>query len=436
MLNGRTILIAEAIKTQTDGFGQKLEGIIAIACDYIQDKPESRMDFGTRNPMILAIQDAIFKRLGIRTDIITDHGLAAIMPFYSNRSHIFLPDWIHGHLSIRDQNRVLENLKTPRGTVNLEKAKVGGLFSEYTHPVYLNLWVLVNHLEMTPAEITAVLLHELGHGFKACYYADRTDRTNQTLATIARHIQDSEKGDLDYIYVELQKIKASTTKEEVDRLVNGNRVVAGAQWFKTITDVVREQTLDKTYNQTSFEAEADSFASRFGYGRPVVTALDKLSAGSAEKSTGVYILTQVSDALGLMSGIAMVVVAAGAGAILPALLFSLTTFLIVYSSREDVRDMTYDHLKDRYQRLRNDAVNQLKDAKASKEQAKATLQAIEDLDIIIKQTRIVRTLPFWVASFFYSGSRAASKSISDQKLMEGLAANDLFIESAKLKTLA
>ena len=432
----RMVLVGEVIKAQTDGFGEKLEAVVKVACDFVRGKPQTEMNFGDKNPLIVAIQDQLYSRLKIKTRIITNKGLAAILPLYSNRTHIFLHEYFRGDIDIREQTKFLNNLKSPRGTVDIQKAQLGGFFSEYEHTVYLNIWALVNQFNMTPGQITGCLLHEIGHGFKACYFADRCDRTNQVLATLARENNGEEKPKLDYVYTELKKINPQIEKQEVDRLVNGGKVIGSIAWVKIIVGTVRNLTVNDTYNDTSFEAEADSFASRFGYGREIVEALDILAKGSAERSNAAYAFFLLNELLVVVAFFLAIGLVATAGVIGP--LFSMTVVLMasIFGSRADVKDMTYDELKDRYKRMRNDMILQLKDKDLPRDYVKSTVNDIAVIDESINNTRKVRGIFTTIAWLLSAGSRAASRSISDQQIYETLAANDLYLESAKLQAMA
>lgn len=107
-----------------------------------------------------------------------------ILPYYSNRNHIFLSDFWRGEINIVEQSKLLNKQEGQSGSVNLHRAKLSGIFSEYTNPLYMNFGELMRHSNLDAAEITAVMLHEIGHGFNACYYADRTDRVNQVMRSI------------------------------------------------------------------------------------------------------------------------------------------------------------------------------------------------------------------------------------------------------------
>lgn len=118
------------------------------------------------------------------------------------------------------------------------------------------------------------------------------------------------------------------------------------------------------------------------------------------------------------------------------IVFGFYTTILFAVNREDVRDYTYDDLKIRYLRVRQDIVDQLKEIKDDKEVVKQMLENIYTIDEAIKSTSVVRTLPAIISNFIFSGARQAVSSIKEQQLFEALASNDLFVKSAELRLKA
>ena len=433
----RTALFShESIQAQTDDFGSRLETLISQITTDIETGVLDRSAIGN-HPALQAMCGVIEHRTGLKVHFITNENLAAILPFYSNKSHIFILEMFRGQFNIATQESLLKTFDKKKGTVNLDKATVDGIFSEYDHPVYLNLYELSATYKLTPAEIAACLLHELGHGFNACYFSDRTDRTNQVLARITRKLQDrSEKGDVEYVFRELQSVNKDITKEEVDKLLNGPRVVAGAVWFRAVHQMVRSILDDDKYSDTAFEQQSDAFAARFGYGRHLTTGLDKLTGTSAENNGALLFLAETIDLI-VTLGLAMIALAAiTAGGFVPAFFCTMMFSLVFRMHGEDVKDYTYDNLKSRYLRIRQDLVDQLKTMKSDRQAIQKTLEAIYDIDALIKEARVINSLPTKLVNAIYSAAGKAQQSIADQQLMEALASNDLFVNAAELRTLA
>lgn len=429
------IAAMEHIDRQTDDFPQRLESAIELLLEEIEKKQLVGKNIdGT--PLVKSIEKIIYDRLKIRVTIYTNRSLAAILPYYSNQNHIFLREWFRGQTGLIDQQRLLKQQINRKGTVNIHKATVSGIFSEYNHPLYMNFGQLVNFLGTNAGEIAAILLHELGHAFNACYYADRTDATNQVLASIGQRLMDRRgEGDLEYIHRELSTVTPSIKKEEVDTMLNGSRTVAGLIWFKTMVGVVRNQMKNDRYNDTAYEELSDSFAGRFGQARNLASALEKLSQFNIEKSPAAMKLTYLLEFMKITGYIVLVgALFMNPASLTAAVASSVLAVFFTYVAGEDFEDYTYDKLKDRYIRIRQDTVDQLKERDLPANVIKEMLEAIYDLDEIIKNTAEHRGLLNRLSNLIFSNNREALASIEAQKLLESLASNDLFVASAKLQT--
>ncbi len=432
-INPVRVLSTESIFAQTDDFGRIIEKSMTRIWEKINNKEVENADDLLRDPYVERIASETEIRTGLKVRIVTNRLMAAVLPFYSNVNHIFIQDWLRGNLTIRDQKRLLSTMNGKKGTVNLEKAKVSGIFAEYTQTVFMNFYELVKRFEMTPREMTAVYLHEIGHAFHACDMSNRTDAVNQVLANIARNISDNQKGDFEYIYKEIEKITPDNAKAAADAIVNGDRVVAGATFFKAAIGMVKSQMQYGHYNNTSFEQMADNFASRFGYGRDLVLALDKLMALSPEKNMAMFFLVQlihIGTTANIIAMVFMAITGTSVFAVAYAIFLKIVWAMIF---REDNLDYTYDKLKIRYLRVRQDAVDQLKDTGADPKFVKDLLEKIATMDEVIKETRNVRFLQNIISNFLFTGARETAKSIDNQQLMEMLASNDLFVQSASIR---
>ncbi len=433
------IFSTESIRTQFDDIGPRIEKVVSQIIEKINNKEIKTAKGFNKHELIQSLEKMIFDRFKLKVHVITHLASAAIIPFYSNKNHIFLHEMFRGNLNIKDQNKLLKEFDQKKGSVNLEKATVDGIFSQYDHPLYLNFHELVEKLNLSAPEITAAILHELGHAFYACYYSDRTDRTNQVLAGIIRYNASDEKGDIEYIYREISKISQSIQKEDIDKILNGPRTVASVSFFKIVTEVVKSQTVNDSYNESAFEQRADNFASRFGYGKQLVLTLEKIHADSFDKNLNKRIMVQIGYMLPTAIYFAAFAVSALSFSFLGVLgmiLYGFFLNIFIQLPREDNRVFTYDDLKIRYLRIRQDIIDQLKEIKEDKEVVKQMLESIYLIDEAVKTTAILRVLPSVISNFIFSNARQTVKSINHQQLLEALASSDLFVKSAELRLKA
>jgi hypothetical protein len=436
----------EMIDFQTDKFGARIEDIISRLYSSMDKSAATNNETIVAMPEIQELEMSVAARLGFSIKIKTNQALAAVMPFYSQPNHIFIPDQWKGQPAddfiANKLDTVLKSGKR-KGIINTKNAVVGGLFSEVCVDVYMNFKMLKGMYGLTPAETTGVFLHELGHAFYAMEYSDRMDASNQILANLAKTcLSKKNNKDTTYIYRELEKINPKIRKEEIDKMMSNDKTIASYSWFKFVVQASAADTSSQMpngiYNQTSFEQLADNFASRFGYGRQVVLGLDKLHKAnwSPEKQRSAWIFYQFMAIASVLASVMLLLYSIGIGAVLPVVVFGFMTYLIFSSSGESSRDYTYDKLKIRYLRVRNDIVEMLKDPSLDKTNVKQAVTNLYSIDAIIKDSIEYNTLLDGFLNIIWTSDRNAGKSIREEQLLEELANNMLFVKAAEIRLMA
>lgn len=423
----------ETIDFQKDNFGGDIEALVTVLLDEVKSGTSASQLM--KSQTLRDLEVLIKKRLGLSVSIITNSDLASVLPFYSNKNHIFINKYWRGNFDIKDQTKFLKENVSRQGTVDLAKAKVGGIFAEYKVTVNINFHALAESIQLTPAEITGVILHELGHAFGVCEYSDRLESINIALSNIAFSVINKKEKDLKYVYRELKSVNDKVTEADVNELFSENRVVAGAKWFNVIIGTVRSNLGNDAYDRTGFEYLADSFVTRFGYGKQTVVALDKLHrfTGDPAKSASLNQTLQVFALLNFIMLLAIIIgiLCASITLIPVAAYFCLIFGLIFFASGDGVRDMTYDDLKQRYIRVRNNIIERLKSKEIQGEEAKVLLDDIDMIDAMIKETYDTRTVWNKLSNIVFKTNRQASNSIQEQQLLEELASNSIFVQAAK-----
>lgn len=432
-------LSMEMIDPQTDDFGKKLNGLISTITNEI-------LDGGYRSPNdvegcdeVEKIEKLVSDRLGLSIKMSVSASLACCLPFYVNKNHIFLNQYLRGNFTLTDQQKLINKMSGKSGTVDISKAKVSGIYSEYVSPMEINFYALVKDYNMTADEITAVMIHELGHLFSACEYADRLESTNQILADVAKVLlSDNRTKKFNYVYQELKSVNDEISEKDVDDLVNGNKVVMGMKFASVAGAVVKSQMRDSKYDDTAFEQISDNFASRFGYGKELIRALDRLNKLAPERNGKMYVGLQLLSTLIAIAKIAAILAMfnfgmAGLG------LFYTFLFATIFISKGDAhRDMTYDDLKDRYIRIRQDLVAQIKKFENTfkdKSRLQEIVDALSEMDDVIKSTRNFTLLETRLSNLLISSNRRSHANIIQQQQLEELANNELFVHAAQLQTI-
>ena len=427
---GKNHIALEIIDFQNNSFGNNIEKIVSDIQTSINDKTK----FSNK---VAELEKLIFSRLGLQVKLISNSDLAAVMPFYSNKHSIFIDDLFKGNFELKDQETILKKAKEKKGFVDIKNAKIGGIFSEYKNSVWINFKELFGTYELSAGEVTSVILHELGHAFYVCEYADRFESTNQILANIATEVLSKKKEkDMTYIFKELKKVNDKVTEAEVDMMINGQKTIASYLWFKTIIGSVSSQLVNAKYDESAFEQLADNFTSRFGYGRQLVVALDKLHDyfGNPEKSLSANAFGIIMSTIGLllMTGLVLSAILAGS----PFMVTICSNFVLLFLlSGEDAKDFTYDDLRIRYKRIRNEQIALLKNRELDKEDLQSILKTVYTVDTIINNTLEYRGMFDKISNVLFTNDRKTRTSVKEQQLLEELAVNDLFLMSAKFKSL-
>lgn len=437
----------EMIEFQDDQFGHQLEGLFTeIKNTYI--KPDINMPAAMADKFASRMSKMIFDRFGLKCKVVYNEHMAAIMPLYANRNHVFLDSWNKG-AEIEDQIKFLEKLKNQRGYIDLAKAKISGRYSEYEHTLYVNYDDFFSANMLTPSEATGITLHEIGHAFYNISHSDRWHSANQILADLALTTVNKKNTDRTHIYREIEKYNDKIKKEEIDKMMTGEPVVAGYIWHKYIAEGnfnSNGSTIkNSTYDQTSCEQMADNFAARFGYGREVISGLEAVHKVYGSFNHSWYmaawgmILEYALVGLGTSIAVAMITaafnIAAGGGVLLIyGVLIYIFTTAYVLSTGEARRDYTYDELKFRYKRLRDQMVNRLKDKSLDRTTVKKIVDDIAYADNVIKGIYEDWSIYRVMLNRVVPSNWAAKNSIEDQQLLETLAANAIFMKAAQIRT--
>lgn len=319
-----------------------------------------------------------------------------------------------------------------RGQIDINKGKVGGVFSKVPFEMYLGD-DLLKSIKLTPSEVAAVILHEVGHAFTSLETLVHILTTNMAISSA---IQSLNKTNDDNIRLEIvHDLETTLDSTIVDPLnaayLSKNPVAFTTLVLRSMADKkVRSSANSETYDLRSFEFLADQFAARQGAGRDLAIALDKLHGKFDLNyrwrigSTVFYIVDAVKLALGALTlGITNVF-------IFPVV------FSIFYLTLADPEFNIYDNPVERLTRIKNDMVQSLKNKTLSADDQKKLLGDIDVIDSILEGLKSHRSIAnlLWIS--LTKNRRNQHAQIELQKELEGLINNDLFIKAAKLQSIA
>jgi hypothetical protein len=262
--------------------------------------------------------------------------------------------------------------------------------------------------------------------------------------------------------------------DSFEELVNEkNRTILAYQLFQKYIQNIDSQLSDKKYDETSDEQMADNFAARFGYSKNLASFLDKrrkswyvpkgcdlvLKDGNDfNLSTFVtkmtlcgligYFIKQVLSiymAYFKISGMGVKVMVLGKFmaylSILRVFVYGVFKVGMVHVVMPVLNGginggfMSYDEDTARYKRLREQCIDVLKDPALPKPIVMSTIENIKGIDALIKDVKLHETTINKISNLLIKANRNSKQAIMQQRIIEELAHNDLFLKSAELKTL-
>ena len=424
----------EAIAFQSPEFANKMIDLV----DKIMEERTGKTADACKSAKDL--KKLISDSTGMNIDITFDTEYPpCVIPYHIN------PDSILGHSSLKEYyaeeaGATMKRLKEVKQTsfIDLKNAKVGGIFSTYVIPIYMN-FSDIRFFRLTPAEIVAVLSHEIGHAFVAYEMAFRAARTNQVLAAVAKAHAGGDKDEYKYVLKTTEELFGFKTGV-LDQLVDVKK--ADVVLTVTLGEIEKntyEQSImgNTTYDITTFEAMSDNFAARLGLGRELVTGLEKIYKvmNAAEFSRTTRIIYTIIDIINLTSLIALFTMTVMAGSVFHA--FFLVMACLALYSRLDGRDNNniYDKLDIRFKRIKEQSVQYLKNKRLPPKEVKKAVETIAHIEKIIGEVSNYKGFLPVIFNLIDPASRAVNSAINVQKKLETLAANELYVKAAQLRTL-
>jgi len=332
------------------------------------------------------------------------------------------------------------------GYVDIKKGKVEGIYKNIPVSIHTPIDLMTNNT-LTPAEVAAVTLHEIGHTFTMFEMAGRTATTNHVLANLSRI--------LDKSYSEAQKemvfVKAAKYLEMSDEQTE---VLKHSKNTTDLSVILLDADIQKckselgasVYDYNSCEWLADQYANRCGAGKYLVTGLDKiLSMYWQTKWKFRFISAVVALCFVIIAsvvGITAYAIITGAITGSKTVLASWNIFLLLITlvgmvDSTDKKNQIYDRPLARMERIKRDNIERLKDPELDDATRKQTLNTIRGIEEVTKSGRFTDELMILETVVYYLSPnyRAAHKYEMLQKDLEAIASNDLFTSAAALKTV-
>lgn len=439
----RLKIASEMIEYQDRSFGSKITYAFEQALNIINDSPNIKPNALLKELKEKAsisldeyLANVIKERTNISVQVKLYSGIpGAIMVFPFSRNNVLLKERIRDSYYLRNEKKILMESVGSKGSVDLKAGKVSGIFETYIHTLYLDLNILFRIYRLSAEEVTAIIMHEIGHAFTYYEYSNRLASTNELLAQLSN---DMHNGDLKedkrvYIFTEIAKNLELSEKEKSELYNSSDSLILGSNIFRLYFKQLKNLHNMTKYDETNSEALADNFAVRQGYAKQLVTALDKFYTYTEYKSDVISLLVLTYEfVLTFILAPAMITAAFLNTPVLGGFFFLFYLTIFIVDGDLTFKDMTYDVLKQRYTRIRQGLVGMLKSDDLDKEQVSNILEGLSEIDDIINDTKDFTTLKEKVMRIISPFSRRIAGDMERQQLLEEMGNNDLFVESARI----
>lgn len=407
------------------------------------DKPAYRNEAAVdSHPNLIKIEKAIFERFGLLVVFRQELKMfssAAIVPFFKDyeRTNSYVQQLIDSTNAnssvkavqairsiIKQRKETQKKIHNKTGYINTKLAKVGGYMSEVGHYLIIDFIKLSKTYGVSVQEMVAIILHEIGHAFDGLEEHFRLQSTNRAILDVLTDLSDNKPDKALYKYKhtfseqEYKNSSLSTSSERIDFC---------SDLAKRYVGEVGSQLQSSKYDETNFENMADSFATRFGMGKHLVSGLRKLYANNPkfmDNNKSMRVLATSLDALSL----------ACVFLILPIYGFIVYTVVMSYLLRVSSGTMTYDTPVDRITRIRNTIVHSLlKNKQLPRDVVVDALDQVDFIEKIAKESMVYKDMLSSLGDVLYSDARQDKYYIDLQQTIESQLNNRLFVQSAQLR---
>ena len=390
------------------------------------------------------ITDVIKKYTGISVIISAEYKCFAMMPPDLNKNHTLI-DNIYREFY---ENKELKKQKgTIEAFVDIKNFKVGGAFKDVKVELFLDpamMWdtSLAYRVALTPAEVSAVILHEVGHMFSYFALAAHTYSINlPMLGTLNRIANTPDTEKVEIILKEWNDSENTLTKVDVKELAGKDKQVI-------VTALVSNQVKDtktlmkqREYEEVNAEHLADKFAVRCGAGAEITTALNKMFVAYGTRqniNTISYLFNEfiAGFSLFLCAGWMIGAVVTFNPVTTPIMLMlGGIGILNILAGNTNSGGGTYDTDINRFGRMRNDMVSMLKDKEIDKAVGKRVRDGIATIDKVVSKYKENKSLVGMLGDMVLGYHRRLLSQTEFYKELEKLSANSLFVAAYDLRNL-
>lgn len=367
--------------------------------------------------------------------VFSDKTMAAVSGTFSHSRSTLEHDFNFGRKDIKRNTEKISRAASDQKKVislyeiDLENAMVLKSPLEEDGTIYLDPVFLVNVAKLTPSEITAAIVHEIGHTFTYITTSTAMIRVSQAVQNAIRDSRGMNEGQINVVIANTLTEADILSKEDLSKLNARGQINSAPLLSKIVGNVGSLMTGDK-FAEVESEHSADIFAARVGFGKELVGALHKISEYGRKLNSGPFLTKKLWAVLNLLF------------VFLPGLLITiLAWFIIGYAFGfvlgtilNPMVPWVHDKDRSRFQRVLNQEVQLLKQSDLTKADKKAALKTIEEINRKITDDDEVKLLKEIGVLLGTPAGRQRDGARIQQRL-ENLVANPLFVYSTKLEIL-
>lgn len=314
---------------------------------------------------------------------------------------------------------------------NFNDAKLGGDWRDVPLSIIFDLSIMTK-TQYTPRMIAAVLLHEIGHLFFDLYLISNTARYNQALARVAMAFDNQTDISTRKIIFKKEFGSLGYDTEEIDELNSLNRLeTVYTTGMAMMGQRIVNQLGSDVYDMTVSEYMADEFASRHGAGMDLVKA--RAMNTGAESDWWASLNLHIYGTTGLAFLFAYVMASTSMPVVIAYASMTLFFNYLAFRSNRNTA-FSYDRVKDRLTRIRNQVQLRMRTLAKTKEQVEAFKK---ELRVIDQQLEVLQTSSdFFTNKLFLLFSGKTRRRLAQTELemkYEELAHNKLFEKALEFK---
>jgi len=364
------------------------------------------------------IEKVVFDYTGMQIDFKSSemYGYNAyVIPADLDKNNVLLagrnPEWwatskeAKKHLKKADEQPVI-------GVVNTSTGKVSGVYSQVTAEVFIAKQILADE-RFTPELCAAIFAHELGHNFTYFLYMGRVLTASHVMAQLSSAFKeiDSEQERAEFILAAAKKLDVEVDVSGLAKYddVSITQTVLITQYQRQVCSA----TNTEFHDERTWEALADQYVSRLGAPVELAKGLDLIMRMYGDPS---YRTTFKHIMLETVAVTAVTLLTAG---ILPLL-------LIIVGVTGGRSTELYDSTPKRFERIRLDIVQQLKQKKLPAELRERLLNELKDMDKLMSAVTERQHAFDAMFEFFSSNTRRGRARAGVIQDLEKLANNELF----------